>query len=1097
MDGLFINLLNMSITASWLVLAVAVLRLLLKKAPKWINTVLWAFVGLRLVCPFSFESIFSLIPSTDTIPQDIIYSDSPAIHSGIPAINSTINPIISETFAPDVTSSANPLQIITAIASAVWILGIIAMVLYAGISYFRLHKKVSEGVVLKDNIWLCDRIDTPFILGIFKPRIFLPSGISENDTEYVIAHERAHLRRRDHWWKPLGFILLTVYWFNPMMWLAYILLCRDIELACDEKVIKEMGTDIKKSYSEALINCSISRRTVSACPLAFGETSIKDRIKSVLSYKKPTLWVIIIALISCIVVGVCFLTNPVSSNGIAEKIVNENGYTITNQEKIKVTLSIPKSSLPESIYSEEGYAFKNDEVIAYKDDVTTIFLKQVRFSNEGNDNLYFCFDFSYDVPKDGGKLISPLGVGEKSSFVLSNNDKTMRDQNTVYEDAVQVRGQGSNNLIWFYVSTDTLRQAEGTISFDIYLNRITYLKDGATASKLKDSNPELDAAVSQAIFHINSQYDYHDECITEGHIIYGIEENGNKTTVYLTEELTTFGFKNGYFMSQSSHRIPAVFTFEKTADGYKLTDYKYAEDGERYPDSIKKMFPAQYEYRAFNPTEEDYASLWAQCKAYAEDYLDDIGRDAEVRNYSEVERVSLTSVGISVEVSNKLYETTLPYDMDIGTFEEIEDGVRYIYRTAFESEKNLLVLTREVYSTGVITNKVEINTLTGDIISQNEYTYEVPENEYTGNSDGRFTEKYEKLVYLDYAKFADEVRNEYRITAIHFPKSGESEAAILVGEAYGYDIARMLDDASWRQCNPPLSDLSSPGSVELVADENYRLTVYARKKGSVFAYAHIRTDNFERYYRIDYGTYSEFVKLLHTPESIDPGKTEGYTSYSYITDKDSAYISLNHETKGAFFSISSFNNYVVDGTFQDYTDKIVIVANDKEYHYTFRKRGDDLIFSAEESTPVPEYRYSENSEPAVCIPDGAVFESNGFEQYYIDRITADIDDDGTDEYCVLGYGPTSGLFTVTFSVYENGKLEYFNIFNCGLQSISFGWNEDGKAVIRGTEYRFGKDDFNDKEYDILIKDRNIVLKSGIEKMEYWGEQGLDSPYAPK
>ena len=198
-----------------------------------------------------------------------------------------------------------------------------------------------------------------------------------------------------------------------------------------------------------------------------------------------------------------------------------------------------------------------------------------------------------------------------------------------------------------------------------------------------------------------------------------------------------------------------------------------------------------------------------------------------------------------------------------------------------------------------------------------------------------------------------------------------------------------------------------------------------------------------------------------------------------------------------FFSLSSFSDYAVDGTFQDYSDKLVIVANDKAHHYTFRKQGDNLIFVADESTPVPEYRYSENSEPVVCIPDGAIFESNGFEQYYIDRITADIDNDGTDESCVLTYGPTSGLFTVVFSAYENGELEYFNIFNCELQSISFGWNEDGKAVIRGTEYRFGKDDFDDKEYDILIKDRNIVLKSGIEKMEYWGEQGLESPYAPK
>ena len=414
MSDLFISLFNMSITASWLVLAVVLLRFILKKAPKWINTVLWAFVGFRLICPFSFESIFSLIPSTQTIPQNITNGPSFDVNTGINIVDTQVNDYLGSHYFEGVTVPVNTGFTAVNIITVLWLLGIIAMMVYTGISFIRLNQKVREGVVQKDNIWLCDRIDTPFILGLFRPRIFLPSGMAESDMEYVIAHENAHLRRRDHWWKPLGFILLTVYWFNPVMWLAYILLCRDIELACDEKVIKEIGTDIKKSYSEALINCSVSRRTISACPLAFGETGVKGRIKSVLSYKKPTLWVIIVAVISCIVVGVCFLTNPVSSNGIVEKIVNENGYTITNQEKIEVTLSIPKSSLPESIYSEEGYEFENDEVIAYKDDVTTIFLKQVRFSNEGNNNLYFCFDFSYDTPKDGGKLISPRGGGDKS-----------------------------------------------------------------------------------------------------------------------------------------------------------------------------------------------------------------------------------------------------------------------------------------------------------------------------------------------------------------------------------------------------------------------------------------------------------------------------------------------------------------------------------------------------------------------------------------------------------------------------------------------------------------------------------------------------------
>lgn len=227
MEAIFLKILNMSITASWLVLAVIVLRLLLKKAPKAISVFMWALVGIRLVCPFSFESILSLIPSAETIPENIIYSDAPAIHSGIPLVNSTVNPIISENLAPDVGASVNPMQIIAFAATIVWVVGIVAMILYTVISYFRIHRKVREAVPYQDNIWLCDHIDTPFILGVIRPRIYLPSSMNEQDIEYVIAHEKAHLKRHDHWWKPLGFLLLTVYWFNPVLWIAYILLCKD------------------------------------------------------------------------------------------------------------------------------------------------------------------------------------------------------------------------------------------------------------------------------------------------------------------------------------------------------------------------------------------------------------------------------------------------------------------------------------------------------------------------------------------------------------------------------------------------------------------------------------------------------------------------------------------------------------------------------------------------------------------------------------------------------------------------------------------------------------------------------------------------------
>lgn len=310
MEAIFLKILNMSITASWLVLAIVILRLILKKAPKAISVFMWALVGVRLICPFSFESILSLIPSAETVPQDIIYSEAPAIHSGVPIFNSTVNPIISENLAPEVGASVNPMQIIAFVASVVWIVGIVAMVLYTVISYFRIHRKVREAVPYQDNIWLCDHIDTPFILGVIRPRIYLPSNMNEQDIEYVIAHEKAHLKRHDHWWKPLGFLLLVVYWFNPILWIAYILLCKDIELACDEKVIKDMGTEIKKPYSEALINCSVPRKMISACPLAFGEVGVKGRVKSVLNYKKPAFWIIVVAVVASIVVAVCFLTNP-------------------------------------------------------------------------------------------------------------------------------------------------------------------------------------------------------------------------------------------------------------------------------------------------------------------------------------------------------------------------------------------------------------------------------------------------------------------------------------------------------------------------------------------------------------------------------------------------------------------------------------------------------------------------------------------------------------------------------------------------------------------------------------------------------------------
>ena len=875
--------------------------------------------------------------------------------------------------------------------------------------------------------------------------------------EYVIAHENAHLKRRDHWWKPLGFILLTVYWFNPVMWVAYILLCRDIELACDEKVLKEMGADIKKLYSEALINCSVSRRTISACPLAFGETGVKDRIKSVLSYKKPTLWIIIIAVISCIVVAVCFLTNP--------------------------------------------------------------------------------------------------------------------------------------------------------------------------KSDLKKSNPELDAAVSQAILEINSSGElYNTECVAEGHIIYGYEEEGDNVTVYLQEEFAGFGFKNGYFMEQTGSVTPAVYTFIKNDDVYVLSDYDYPMDGEKYYDSIKEMFPSEYVYRAFNVSEKDYADMWAQCVAYAEDYLIRIGRDAEVCHYSEVPHTMLTDLGVSVEVSNKIAENSSfnKYDTDIGNYEVLDGGIRYIYRTDYDKDRGVIIYTTEVYKTGDIIEKIEIDGQTGEILLKENNDVVLPEPE---NHIEKIYYYPERLNYAVAAQTVKEMSDKYAITAIHYPATGEVESGILIGEAYCNEVGYLLEHVKWKRSLPPIEDLSSPGSVEFVIEEDYRVTVYKRKSGSLFAYAVVKYGDEERYYHASYGDYKEAVAILHPPENIaeapavwtyspqlsatwhsffavelgidvdythtvtscrggemvnldadgqphgtsmkfENGETiywtpdesvfnkenydaeihftlydgdvqlyygsllltcvertntatfevylqdssglvlrqgtngayiekeaigslapvGGYDEYLYSSEHDSAYISLSHSTREAFFSLSALSNYVCNGTYTEDDIYIVITDNDMKHQYTFKKGGNCLYFVADKSSEVPEYKYETDGKPVPCVPDGAVFESYGYSVGYIDKTYADIDNDGIKEDCVLGYGPTSGLFTVTFYAYENGELEYCNTFNSEIQELFFGWDEKGKTVIRGFEFRSGKDPL-EKVYDVIVEDGNIVLKSGNKMMPYWGPQG--------
>ncbi len=357
MGDIFLKLLNMSITASWLILAVLWIRLLFRKIPKWITCLLWGVVAIRLIFPFSIESAFSLQPSAEPIRSSTIVEGEvvpyvPSIDSNIGVVEDTVNPLLAETFAYQETESVAPLQVFTGIAGSVWLCGMVVLLIFALVSMIKLRLCVREAVRYKENIYICDAVKSPFILGIIKSRIYLSSALNEEEMDYIIAHEKAHLKRKDHLWKPFGYLLLCIYWFNPLCWIAYIMLCRDIELACDEKVIKDMSFGDKKEYSRVLLSCATQRRLVSVCPLAFGEVGVKERVKSVLNYKKSVFWITILAIIVCIIVAICFLTNP--------------------EKEYQIRITIPAGSTEEIVYQEDF--FYSDEEISPTGNKITISL---------------------------------------------------------------------------------------------------------------------------------------------------------------------------------------------------------------------------------------------------------------------------------------------------------------------------------------------------------------------------------------------------------------------------------------------------------------------------------------------------------------------------------------------------------------------------------------------------------------------------------------------------------------------------------------------------------------------------------------------------
>lgn len=476
MNELFLKIINMSISASWLVLAVLILRFVLKKAPKWINVLLWGIVAIRLICPFSFESTLSLIPSAETIPLNIGMDTTPTINSGISAINNAVNPIIGQSNTPMAGASVNLLQITIGIYEYIWIFGMIALALYTAISYWRLRRKVDTAVRYKDNIFQSENVSFPFVLGIIKPRIYLPFKMNGQYLEYVVAHEQAHICRKDHWWKPLGFLLLMIHWFNPLMWLAYVLLCRDIELACDEKVIKELGNEQRGDYTQALVACSVNRRMIAACPLAFGEVSVKERVKSVMNYKKPAFWVIIISVIVCVGVAVCFLTNP-----------KQDSYTLR--------IVVPAGSQEKFVYTDEEVSTIRNSIKIWSGDGlgdTEVILSPVNKTTETRYTATYLthgMPVEFDAEKD---TWFKIGVNMQNS---TNEDIIVY----VEVENVEVRIVDEINSVikWFdYTENPSAMDDESTINLPIYPDvTFSYNQAQIIASKPFDTSELTDHTI--------------------------------------------------------------------------------------------------------------------------------------------------------------------------------------------------------------------------------------------------------------------------------------------------------------------------------------------------------------------------------------------------------------------------------------------------------------------------------------------------------------------------------------------------------------------------------------------------------------------------
>ena len=424
MDKFLLQIINMSITSSYVILVIVAIRFTLKKAPKIFSYGLWMIPFFRLIFPFSFESVFSLISiNTETIPKDIIYTKTPQIQSGITAIDTTVNRVLP---MPVVEMSVNPIKIWLTIGSIIWIIGLVTLLVYSIYSTFRLSKKLKSAALLHDNIYRIDTIKTAFVFGLMKPKIYLPNNLSKNEESYIIKHEQTHIKRLDHIIKFIAFLIVSIHWFNPIVWIAYYLMGEDMELSCDESVIREMGYKIKKDYSNSLLSLSIGKRIIGGSPIAFGENNTKGRIKNILNYKEPKFWVIVVAIVLIVALGVGLLSNPPDDENMTIGHL-DNNYV---NEEYGFSFKIP-----------ENWEEKKDKIKIIEQEEGRVVTFAYLFDHDGSENQQDFFTISIMSKEDYEEALmdSPMtGVhlaekGNQVYVLYTPLDNIILDKDTIAE----------------------------------------------------------------------------------------------------------------------------------------------------------------------------------------------------------------------------------------------------------------------------------------------------------------------------------------------------------------------------------------------------------------------------------------------------------------------------------------------------------------------------------------------------------------------------------------------------------------------------------------------------------------------------------------